>query len=174
MNKLQLTSLFAAFLLPVFASAGTMTAEFEDVDNFTDFSVNGLSEERTLKMFKTELDKELEFLGGKYLAEGETLVIRFTDIDMGGDIQPWRNRYNADIRYVEAVYPPRLKFTYSLKNAEGEILDEGEVSISDLSFQMNATASFRVNSETFYYETTLLRDWMRKTFRKTSSESEGK
>jgi hypothetical protein len=171
MKKLQLTSLLTALLVPVFTSAGTMTAEFEDVDNFTDFSVNGLSEEKTLKIFQAELDKELESLGGKYLAEDETLVIRFTDIDMAGDIQPWRNTYNADIRYVEAVYPPRLKFTYTLKNGEGEVLDEGEASITDLSFQMNSAASFRANSETFYYETTLLRDWMRKTMRKAGSDS---
>ena len=173
MNKLQLISLSTALILPVVASAGTIQAEFADVNDFTDFSVYGLSEEKTLKIFQAELDKELESLSEKYLAEDESLEIRFTDIDMAGDIQPWRNTYNADIRYVEAVYPPRLKFTYSLKNADGEILDEGEASISDLGFQMDAVASIRVQSDNFYYETSLLKDWMRKNFRKKPSDSKG-
>jgi hypothetical protein len=173
MKKLQFISLSTALILPVIASAGTIEAQYGDVNDFTDFSVYGLSEEKTLKIFKAELEKTLESLAKKYLAEDETLTIQFTDIDMAGDIQPWRNTHNADIRYVEAVYPPRLKFTYTLKNADGEVLDEGEASISDLAFQMDTTASFRANSENFYYETSLLRDWMRKTFRNRSSESKG-
>lgn len=170
-HKIKLVSLLAAFIVPSFAVAGSIEAEFGDLDDFTDFSVNGLSEEKTLTIFQAELEPKLESLAKKYLAEEETLIIRFTDIDMAGDIQPWRNTYNADIRYVEAVYPPRLKFTYTLKDAKGAVLEEGEDSISDLAFQMDATASFRASSENFYYETDLLRDWMRKTFRNRSSKS---
>lgn len=170
MKSNQLITLATAFLLPAMASAGTITAEYADVDDFTDFSVYGLSEERTLKIFQTELKDVLPSLAEKYLSEGETLVIRFTDIDMAGDIQPWRNTYNADIRYIEAVYPPRLKFTYTLTDSEGTVLEEGEESVSDLAFQMDTAASFRANSENFYYETDLLRDWMRKTFRDRASK----
>lgn len=140
-------------------------ASFENVKDYRDFSVSGLSEEKSLKIFKAELADVLPRLERRFLTEGLTLHITFTDIDMAGDIQPWRNLHNADIRYVERIYPPRLKFTYQLKDDEGEVLREGQESISDLAFQMNATAAVRADSETFFYETTLLEDWVRKTFR---------
>lgn len=155
----------AVALFPLSGLAGTMQAEFENFEDFTDFSVYGLSETKTLRIFKAELEPVLEELAEKYLAEEETLNILFTDIDMAGDIQPWRNTSNADIRYIEAVYPPRLKFSYSLQNADGETIMEGEESISDLGFQMNTIAPIRNRYMHFFYETTLLKDWMRKTFR---------
>jgi hypothetical protein len=154
--------------------AAVIQPEFENVAGFTDFSVSGLSEERTLPIFRAELDDSLESLAKRYLREDETLVIRFTDIDMAGDIQPWRNRNNADIRYVEAVYPPRLKFHYQLKNAAGEVIDEGEASITDMAFQMNTAAVIRGRYQNFFYEISLLGDWLRKTFRNRGSEPEGK
>ncbi|MFO7724985.1 MAG: DUF3016 domain-containing protein [Oceanipulchritudo sp.] len=156
-------------LLPLAIHAGTVQAEFEDFEEFSDFSVYGLSESKTLRIFKAELEPVLEDLADKYLDEDETLTIRFTDIDMAGDIQPWRNTNNADIRYVEAVYPPRLKFTYALKDASGETVMEDEASISDLGFQTNSIAPIRNRYLHFFYETTLLEDWMRKTFRNRDS-----
>jgi len=92
---------------------------------------------------------------------------------MAGDIQPWRNRHNADIRYVESIYPPRLKFRYTLKDAEGKVLLEGEESITDMAFQMNPAASIRGRHEHFFYEMTLLGDWMRKALRDRPAATEG-
>jgi hypothetical protein len=140
--------------------------EFEGVEDYTDFSVSGMSEEKTLPIFKGEMEDTLERMARKYLAEGRTLSLVFTDIDMAGDIQPWRNRHNADIRYVEPIYPPRLKFRFTLKDAEGSVIAEGEESISDLSFQMSSTAAMRSAFNQFHYESELLESWFRSTFRK--------
>ncbi|NBD38075.1 MAG: DUF3016 domain-containing protein [Verrucomicrobia bacterium] len=158
--------LLGIVLLPSPAALGQeIKTSFENVQDYRDFSVSGLSEEKSLKIFKAELANALPRLERRFLPEGLQLHITFTDIDMAGDIQPWRNLHNADIRYVERIYPPRLKFTYKLTNEKGEVLRNGKESISDLAFQMNAAASVRANSETFFYETTLLKDWVRQTFR---------
>ncbi|MEX0331989.1 MAG: DUF3016 domain-containing protein [Puniceicoccaceae bacterium] len=172
---MKLLSLTAAVLFPFLSvQAGQILAEFEDVDNFTDFSVSGLSEEKTLSIFESELEDELERFARKYIPEGQTLHILFTDIDMAGDIQPWRNRHNADIRYIERVYPPRLAFTYKLVDAEDNVLAEGEESIADLAFDYNVVAPMKNISMSFFYETNLLGDWIRLTMRKVqSAESEG-
>lgn len=166
-----LTSIIFIATAPLFSLAGSIETEFEGYEEYTDFSVYGLSEEKTLRIFKAEFKPLLDKLGERYLGEGETLKLRFTDIDMAGDIQPWRNYTNADIRYVEAVYPPRLKFTYSLMDADGEVVMEGEESISDLAFQMNTTAVIRNRYEHFFYEAELLEDWARKTLRERKKES---
>jgi hypothetical protein len=147
-------------------NAQEIILQFEDVDSFTDFSVYGMTEEKTLDLFEAEIDDTLTSLEKKYLKEGQTMVITFTDIDMAGDIQPWRNRYDADIRYVEDVYPPRLKFTYTLTDSEGKVLKEGEDSISDLAYLWNSLAAIKTRYNNFFYETTLLEDWFRKNFKK--------
>jgi hypothetical protein len=158
--------------LPFIAlQAAQIDTEFKDVDDYTDFSVNGLSEEKTLGIFESELEDELDRFAKKYLPEGYALSITFTNIDMAGDIQPWRNRHNADIRYVERIYPPRLAFSYVLKDTEGTVVSEGEESISDLAFDMNIIAPMRSRHTSFFYETTLLGDWMRKTFRSLRSKA---
>ena len=159
-------SLFAvSAALPWALSAGTLTFTFAPVEDFRDFSVSGLSEERTLPLFEAELTEDLESAAVRYLAPDEKLVIHFTNIDMAGDIQPWRNRHNADIRYVENIYPPRLAFTYELLDPEGNVISSGEESLSDLSFMMNVLAPIRAGHKNFFYESTLLRDWIRKTYR---------
>lgn len=158
---------------PTALIAQEIVPEFEDVSKFTDFSVSGLSEEKTLSIFVAELENDLERMAKRNLLEGDVLVLRFTDIDMAGDIQPWRNRTNADIRYIESIYPPRLKFHYTLKDAAGGIVAEGEESISDLAYQMNPSASMRVGFQSFFYEITLLGDWMRRTFRERASKAKG-
>jgi hypothetical protein len=170
MNIKNITTLAITMLLPVaYAPASQIVAEFTDVDKFIDFSVNGLSEEKTLSIFQAELKPELDRLAKKYLQDGQVLTLNFTDIDMAGDIQPWRNRYNADIRYVEDIYRPRLVFTYSLADAEGNVLKEGEADIVDLAFMMNTLATFRAHHMSFFYELDLLSNWMRKTFRSNKS-----
>lgn len=165
--KAQHTLILAAALISPapWLSAQEIVAEFGDLDQFTDFSVYGMSEEKTLSIYKSEFDSEIKPLADKYFKEGESLVMQFTDIDMAGDIQPWRNRYSADIRYIEDVYPPRVKFTYTVKDAEGNVLKEGEASLSDLAYRMNTLAPMRTQYENFFYENTLIRDWLRKTFR---------
>jgi hypothetical protein len=166
-NKPALSILLLGIVFfPATAALGQkIETSFENVKDYRDFSVSGLSEEKSLKIFKAELADVLPRLERRFLTEGLKLHITFTDIDMAGDIQPWRNLHNADIRYVERIYPPRLKFTYQLTDTEGKVLREGEESISDLAFQMNATAAIRADNDTFFYETTLLEDWVRKTFR---------
>lgn len=167
----KLTTLVITLLLPLAsATASQIVAEFTDVDKFTDFSVNGLTEKKTTSIFQAELKPELERLAKKYLKEGQVLTLNFTDIDMAGDIQPWRNRYNADIRYVEDIYRPRLEFTYSLADADGNILDEGEADIVDLAFMMNTMGTFRAHHMSFFYEIDLLSNWMRKTARSQWSD----
>lgn len=148
------------------ASAQSIETSLRNPEDFRDFSVNGLNEEKSARILKAELADVLPRVAGRYLPAQTTLYITFTDIDMAGEIQPWRNIHNADIRYVEQIYPPRLQFSYSLVNDQnGETMAEGEDKISDMAFQMNAGASIRTRHESFFYETELLSDWIRQTFR---------
>ena len=153
------------------AQAGTITVVFEDVDKYTDFSVSGLSEKKTMGIFESELEGELKRFSERYIVGDYALEIVFKDIDMAGDIQPWRNRHNADIRYIERVYPPRMELAYTLKDADGNVVTEGEETIADIAFDFNILAPIRSQSMSFFYEINMLEDWVRKTFRSLKSEA---
>jgi hypothetical protein len=153
------------------AQAGTITVEFQNVDKYTDFSVSGLSEEKTLGLFESELEDELKQFAKRYIVGDHTLEIVFIDIDMAGDIQPWRNSHNADIRYIERIYPPRMELGYTLKGADGTVISEGTERIADIAFDFNILAPIRSSSMSFFYEITLLEDWIRKNFRSLKSEA---
>jgi hypothetical protein len=140
-------------------SATSLNMSFDEADSFTDFTFQSMSEERTASIFAKDVERALQSSVEKYLPEETALNIRFTDVDLAGDVQPWRNRNNADIRYVENIYPPRLKFTYQLLAADGSVLREGEENLSDLAFMMRA--AFNIHRNNFYYETELLKDWLR-------------
>lgn len=161
------TTLSLVSLLLVIPFGSPLTAQslefkFEDVDRFRDFSLQGMQPKRTQPVFEKEVIRALEPAVKKSLAEGQVLEITFTDIDMAGEIQPWRNRNNADIRYVESIYPPRLSFNYALRDAEGTLIDEGSAKVTDLAYTMDA--SFVRSNESFAYETRLLERWIRRNF----------
>ena len=149
--------------LTSFAEApASLTVDFQNIEDYTDFSLHGLSEGRTLRAFKSELEPMLEKIAQKYIPAGQSLSITFTNIDMAGDIQPWRNPNNDDIRYIEDIYPPRLTFTYELVEANGDIIQSGEETTSDLSFQTDPAAHIHASSMSFFYEIELLKRWIRK------------
>lgn len=97
------------------------------------------------------------------IPENHSLQLRITDIDMAGDIQPWRNRTNANIRYIEPIFPPRMRFDFTLVDADGNVVLEGSENLVDLAFDFGITTNLR--REPFYYELTMLGNWIRRTFR---------
>ncbi len=148
----------ALAFIPALAAA-SLEVSFVDPKSFRDFSVSGLTEERTQPIFERELARNLGSLVERSLGD-RTLVLEFTDIDMAGDIQPWRNRHFHDIRYVEPIYPPRLDFNYAVKDADGNVILEGSEVLRDIAF-MQRIRSPRM-SDSFFFETELLRDWVRR------------
>ena len=142
--------------------AGPVSLSFGDVESFRDFEYQGFSETRSVKPFTRELNRYFKRVAPRYLGD-HTLEIHFSDIDLAGDIQPWRNRYNRDIRYVESIYPPRAEFTYTLRDAQGNIVQEDAAKLIDLGFDFKF--SLRIRHEPFFYEQEMLRSWMRQTIR---------
>ena len=155
--KKPLLSLIALLGLGTVVSAAIKTT-YVDVDSFTDFSIAGGSAEDAQQVFDGVLMRSN--LNGM-VGENRVLELTITDIDMAGDVQPWRNRHNQDIRYVESIYPPRMKFSYVLRDANGTELASGEESIRDLSFDLRVRPISM--NEPFRYELEMLTDWVRKT-----------
>jgi len=94
---------------------------------------------------------------------GEKLTVTFTDIDLAGDFEPWRNGQAMDIRIVKDIYPPRMDLEFKLTAADGRVIKEGKRQLRDLAFMGKITNNPRDNLR---YEKNLLDDWLKNDFPK--------
>lgn len=162
MKKLNLTiiTLILGFCGNLVA-AERLTVELIEPKEFTDFSVQGMDENRTAAIFESELKRFISLEISRLLPDGVFVHLEVTDVDMAGDIQPWRNRHQADIRYIEQIYPPRMSFRYVIKSENDEILATGETRIRDMNFMFGLNNRFRTYNS-FQYEFSMLADWLRR------------
>jgi hypothetical protein len=97
-----------------------------------------------------------------YVPEGHHLSVTFNDIDMAGDFEPWRGPRWDDVRIVKDIYPPRIKLSFRLTDANGNVVKEGQRDLRDLAFMMKINMSFR--DDPVRHEKALLDDWLRSEF----------
>lgn len=97
-----------------------------------------------------------------FVPDGHKLTVTFTDIDMAGDFEPWRGARFDDIRVVKDLYPPRVKLSFRLTDADGNVVKQGDRQLSDLAFMMKIPMGFRDDS--VRHEKALLDDWLRADF----------
>ena len=87
----------------------------------------------------------------------------FTDIDLAGDYEPARGPTIGNIRIVKEIYPPRMKLSFRLTDANGEVLKQGDRELSDLNFMRTAIPAF--SNDPYRYEKTMLENWLDREFR---------
>jgi hypothetical protein len=138
--------------------------EFSDPDKFTDFRDSIFGTDKGREALVEQFRDCLNDLGRRYVPESRLLEIRFTDIDLAGEYEPWRGPNFDDVRIVKDLYSPRLRFEFRvLDAASGAVVKAGKENIRDMAFLMNAT---RLPShDTIRYEKEMLTDWMRREFK---------
>ena len=150
----------ACLLIFFFSLTGLFAGEIEttylDPEEYTDLDFVDRSSKTSLKTFDRELKKS--GLIAALVGDERKLQIAFSDINMAGKILPLKGF--DEIRVIRSVYPPVLEFKYSILDLDGEVLDSGEESITDLAFQDQLGR--KSSSQTFFYELELLEDWLRK------------
>lgn len=154
--KNHLITLLGGLGFATFATAAIQT-NYVDLDAFTDFSVSGGTEEEARTIFESELARNGRLTS--LVGDERVLELTFTDIDMAGEIEPWRHPSYSDIRFVKSIYPPRMTFSYVLRDSDGEEIASGEEKIRDLAFDFGITSIG--HRQTFHYELTMLEDWAR-------------
>jgi hypothetical protein len=96
-----------------------------------------------------------------YIPEGQKLVVTVTDVDLAGEIEPWRSPQLQDVRIIKEIYTPRIDLSYKLLDAGGAVVKEGKSQLRDLTFMMNINPN---RNDPRIYEKALLDDWLRKEF----------
>jgi hypothetical protein len=141
-----------------------VSVEFAAPDKFTDFRDSVFGTEKGREALADQFREALADLGRRYVPENRKLVIRFTDIDLAGEYEPWRGPNFDDVRIVKDLYSPRLQFEFRILDAaSGAVVKEGKENIRDMAFLMNAA---RLPShDAIRYEKEMLTDWMRREFK---------
>ncbi|MBJ6982210.1 DUF3016 domain-containing protein [Luteimonas sp. MC1572] len=97
------------------------------------------------------------------LADGERLDVVITDIDRAGDYEPAMHRL-ADVRVVRDLYPPSIALRFTLHDAGGQVLAEGERRLTDLGF-LSSSVGIPLYTDALRHEKRLLERWVRNELR---------
>lgn len=153
----------SVILTSIVIAAGSLAAEvevtFENPENYRDIDYNYNDNSRGQKIFLPQIEKHIIRMGKRFFKDGQSLSMVITDIDLAGDHEPWRGPALDDVRIVRSIYPPRISFSYELKDSSGSVIASGDENLSDLNFDFR----LRTNShDNLFYEKEMITDWFRK------------
>ncbi|MDQ8205620.1 DUF3016 domain-containing protein [Pelagicoccus sp. SDUM812003] len=162
MNPITKNILAAGAALAMVAplSAGTSAIEWEKPDSYTDIGSDyGATDQ--FDLFKKEIESYVERVAETELPDGAILEMKVSNVDLAGQIEPWG--LNQDVRIVRDIYPPKMRFTYTLRK-DGKVVSEGKENLSDLDFTYNIGRRF-FDQDQFFYEKEMIGEWIRSEFK---------
>ena len=100
------------------------------------------------------------------LPDNNKLLIKVSDLDLAGRVWPASfiglGMGGADVRVVKSIDIPRINVSYQLLDTSGQVLQEAEVKLKDMSFLDRSNYSFR--NEALRYEKNMLKRWFNQEF----------
>jgi hypothetical protein len=130
-------------------------------ERFTDFRVQGRTEQEGAVKFAAELMEALAPTVAQQ-APSSTLVLQFTDIDLGGHYKPQLAHRFTNVRSYNGREPVTMYFDYTLANSRGRVLAKGSDSATDtLYLGKYASEPVKLPSEEFYFEKQTLISWIK-------------
>lgn len=140
---------------------------YEEPDTFTDLRDGDFESQRGRQHTLDELSRHIEKRAASVLPEGYTLSVVVSDIDLAGDYEPWRTKF-TNVRIVRDIYPPRISLTYTLRDAEGQVVSEAQRDLKDTAFLQTLTID---RNDTLRFEKALIDAWIRTDIRRAASAS---
>ena len=134
---------------------------FHEPDKFTDAADGPRGTDYGRDGIIEDLKTYLVRKASVYIPEGQKLTVTINDIDLAGEIEPWRSPQAQDVRIIKDIYPPRINLSFKLVDASGATIKEGKKQLRDLTFTMNINPN---RSDPRVYEKALLDDWLRSEF----------
>lgn len=155
--------LTALCFLPALAAADAppaVTVEFVKPESFSDIDDPRFRVPTDRNPALRAIREHLEDKALVHLAPGQTLLVRFTDIDLAGEHEPSGDLRWSHVRIVKRVYPPRLTFEYQLSDVHGTRLASGSAKLRDLGF---LDGNARRQQDPVVFEKRMLDRWLQQT-----------
>jgi len=139
---------------------GPVSVQWNDPAKFTEIrqSTNRFEAERG--DWVQQLARYVQTSAAKPLQVGQTLEVTLVDVKRAGDYEPWHGPRGRDIRIMRDIYPPRITLQYTLKDASGRIIDEGDARLSDSGYLHNI--GLKSDTDPLRYEKRLIDDWVKR------------
>jgi len=142
-------------------SDSRIAVTFVHPERFTDARDGVLGSPKGTAALLTEIDRYMRTAGERYVPAGHRLDVRFTNIDLAGDFEPWHGPPFDRVRFMRDIYPPRFALELRLTDAGGAVVKEGQRVLLDPLYLSSAVLN---NGEPLYYDKLLLNDWLRREF----------
>jgi Protein of unknown function (DUF3016) len=134
-------------------AAGSVQVTFTQPQNYTDIGFRTLDAEHNLATLTRHMAS-----WGERLPDGQRLEIEVLDVDLAGEMRPWRSLWDVRVLTGRTDWP-RMTLRWSLKSAD-QVLKSGNERLSDMSY-LYTTARLR-SSDHLAYDLRMLDDWLGK------------
>ncbi len=139
---------------------GPVSVRWTDPAQFSELRFSGNPTEARRGNWVVELAEHLRASAAARLPAGERLEVTITDIKRAGEYEPGHGIQFNDVRVIRDLYPPRMTLTFTRTGADGAVLAEGERTLTDPGFLINASA---VNSsDPLRFEKQMIDQWLRR------------
>ena len=108
-----------------------------------------------------ELAKHVRYRADRRLPPGDRLQVTFTNVQRAGTYEPWRGPRFDDVRIIKDIYPPRIDLKFTLTDAGGAVVKEGQRELRDPAFLQRGILN---TTDPLRFEKRLLDDWLRSEF----------
>jgi hypothetical protein len=146
-------------------SAGLVRVMFIAPEKFTDVSDGWSSPDHYRDHVLAEFKSQIEASARDYVTGGSQLEIKVTDIDLAGNIEPWRGPEFSHIRILRDIYPPRMELEFRLIGANGKVISEGKRRLMNPGYLMGSALPA---SDPLRFDKEIIRRWIRQEFGRPS------
>lgn len=162
--KYLLSVLSLTLMASTSALAGDAKVSFNNIEDYADFTPASGVKDRFQQRKMDDLTSFFNELSGDLPAD-YTLTVTVQDIDLTGRLEPTFGESTAQyMRVVRSIDYPRMDFSYELRDDSGAVIQQDNVSLQDMSFDLERAWTPRSRSDGLYFEQKMLRDWFDKTF----------
>lgn len=142
---------------PASPAAGPVLIVYDHPENFRDVG-DRFPGGAIARANLASLDQYFTRRAASVLGPGEQLRITVTDVDLAGEFE-YRRRI---IRVLRDVYPPRIDLSFTLLDANGAVLKQGERKLRDAGFMFGASPRY---SDGLRFEKALFDGWLEREFK---------
>jgi hypothetical protein len=164
LNRLIISAVTLGLSVPVLAQT-EVEIEWDNPEKYRDVRPSNESRKR----FRDSTFKRInEYMNKLALAlpENKKLLMKVSDLDLAGEVFPASfvglGHSTSDVRVIKSIDIPRMKFSYQLLDESGQVLQQADVNLKDMSFLDRSNHSFR--SEPLRYEKNMLKRWFEQEF----------
>lgn len=137
--------------------AARVEVVYVDPQKFTDVRNGYTQTDSARDFYLAEIRRYIEQRAGRRLADGDTLRVTITDVELAGDYEARRPSV-TNVRIIREVNPARIDLSFRLARADGTVLAEGERRLRSTGYPVGVGID---PADPLRYEKALLDDWLR-------------